>query len=608
MTWTLTSAAGETKTFAAWGFANLRRSLVSQAIDTVTFDAPGAAHDSVAALPIDSVVTIQRDGVQWFYGLVVQVPRSGAPAAESLTYKIAGPWWWLENLVFQQYWTLISDPTNPASPTTNVYKSHLLLNQTVLGAKQTTSAQITECVNYAITAGAPIAFSAANLPAVDAPVDEVQDITCAEAIIKVLRWTPDAVSWFDYATVPYPTLHIERRATLTAVNLDVSGAGDVQSIQITPRHDLQVPAVVLKFEQINQVNGVGYLSLTTDVYPPGSTGQEFGAFLATISLEGGSATYATAVIVTEAIAPLEWTWWQARLPHLADPLVVAASLDAATLTRGANPQPRRLVSGQIASWMRAAGGALPTAVEETLTIRANYTIRAASGVARDREIIEDDLLTTKILTTNLTSGTYQSLIELTPGEVQPVGLAQALYIAANVLQYDGQIGITEEECTAPAGIGKLLNLTGSQQTDWAAMNALIQAVTEDVDRGLTTIQFGPAKHLGLDDIIQLLQVNRFRQIRTPATARAQGRSTPGGNLTLGSDTPKESGGSGLAVLKRMELGDQAIIFDATATPLAGAQILLSIADAGNNIIRLRETEICEDGVKKTALVFRSEVL
>jgi hypothetical protein len=36
----------------------------------------------------------------------------------------------------------------------------------------------------------------------------------------MLRWSPDAVTWFDYGTSP-PTFHCRRRGELATVNVDV---------------------------------------------------------------------------------------------------------------------------------------------------------------------------------------------------------------------------------------------------------------------------------------------------------------------------------------------------------------------------------------------------
>ncbi|MEM8826495.1 MAG: hypothetical protein AAGD40_06170, partial [Pseudomonadota bacterium] len=72
-------------------------------------------------------------------------------------------------------------------------------------------------------------------------------------IRKMLRWTPDAVAYFDYASSP-PTLHIRRRASLTAQAVDLA-AGAVESVRLAPRHDLRRSVVVLKYERTDTVDG-----------------------------------------------------------------------------------------------------------------------------------------------------------------------------------------------------------------------------------------------------------------------------------------------------------------------------------------------------------------
>ena len=152
-----------------------------------------------------------------------------------MNYRVAGPWWYLENLVFQQPYqniflgySVAGDPTSPAI-FGQANSSHLFLNQaSVPNALQkiTTGQQIIEAVNWAlkpfITAGITPPFQiGAVTPSADVPIDEVRDITCAEVIHKMLRWSPDAVTYFDYSTSP-PTFNCVRRADMTAVNLDLS--------------------------------------------------------------------------------------------------------------------------------------------------------------------------------------------------------------------------------------------------------------------------------------------------------------------------------------------------------------------------------------------------
>jgi hypothetical protein len=246
MNWTI-ACNGVEKSLADWGLMQLKRALVSQGQDALTFKADGSPADGAALFaPYGPWITLWRDraqnsdgsfsgGTSWFQGVITQVPRAGAPDAESMLYKAAGPWWFLEHIVFQQpYQNIFLGYATPGDPATaplygQANSSHLFLNQGLSGSaflKVTTGQQIVEALNWALKpftdAGATPPFQIGSVtPAVDVPIDEVRDITCAEVIHKMLRWSPDAVTWFDYTTIP-PTFNCKRRAELNTVNLDVS--------------------------------------------------------------------------------------------------------------------------------------------------------------------------------------------------------------------------------------------------------------------------------------------------------------------------------------------------------------------------------------------------
>jgi hypothetical protein len=244
MNWTI-ACNGLEKTLADWGLARMTRKLVSQGPDELTFQAPGTPADAPPLFAHGTTLTLWRDrdvsragifsgGATWFQGLVIQVPRAGSPDAEGMGYRVAGPWWYLDNLTFQQaYQNIFLGYAVANDPTTALYgpanSSHLFLNQAPVAnalLKITTGQQIIEALNWALLpflhSGLIPPFQIGEVtPAVDVPIDEVRDITCAEVIHKMLRWSPDAVTWFDYATTP-PTFHCKRRADLSAVSVDIS--------------------------------------------------------------------------------------------------------------------------------------------------------------------------------------------------------------------------------------------------------------------------------------------------------------------------------------------------------------------------------------------------
>jgi hypothetical protein len=103
--WTLT-CNGSTKDAATWGIRSMKRKLQSFEQDKVTFIVDGALVNADPIFAQWSTVTIKRNGVQWFVGIVTKVPRAGVTTQERYSYELSGPWWYLDNLVFQQEWQM----------------------------------------------------------------------------------------------------------------------------------------------------------------------------------------------------------------------------------------------------------------------------------------------------------------------------------------------------------------------------------------------------------------------------------------------------------------------------------------------------------------------
>jgi hypothetical protein len=215
-------------------------------------------------------------GQVWFVGYRVDTFRSGSPTLEKLAYKFAGPWeFFFERLVFQKLWWTWNGTENVAD-----WRSQVVLGQsvnaligpadTIPGSDATNlmsiAQQIKEITGYVI-AGTTAAYgspqvqfdpltadidgtnydllvspsahclipdfiagfaasgktsASANLITVlRAPLDSVNDITCAEAMRKMLRWigaVGSPVTWFDYSLSP-PMLNISTRDQLPNITL-----------------------------------------------------------------------------------------------------------------------------------------------------------------------------------------------------------------------------------------------------------------------------------------------------------------------------------------------------------------------------------------------------
>lgn len=554
--WTLLDADGVEKSAADWGLCELTRERINQMTDVVTFRAEGTPSDADPIFAHGSTVRLFQNGTPWFYGRVVQVPGRASAKAEDQLYRLAGPWWYLENLVFQQIWLTTNGVDVTLIPTN---KSRLVLSQKSDGTKLATGAAILEVLSYATARGAPITVGAVTPDAI-APYAEALDRSCAEVIRNFLRWTPDATAAFDYTTTPYPTLSIHRRADTPTVTLPAYGA-PVSGLDLTPRYDLQAPSVVLKFEQTNDIDSDTFTSLIVQPAPSTATGDELGAMVMTFDLSGARATYHHQPVRTAPIPQSDTSagvvdWWKGKFAWLKDfddsVLTVASGTQTLTIENPANYPgitvsnlPNELLEGSIAPWMNLNAAPLLVSATMQYTGTATDESNAVFGPTNQR------VLYTRVIGTNAQTQTYSRLTSATEAEPVPDGLAQALYDAASVLQYDGVLELTEQECSGVAAPGTLLNLTGGR-SEWATMAAQIQRIEEAVDLGQTRLIVGPAKHLGHADLATLLRVNRSRRLsyrlneRTSGSGRGNAAKVEGGQQQPRSDSvfrPSASSGT-----------------------------------------------------------------
>jgi hypothetical protein len=668
MNWTL-DLDGDERTFAEWGFSQLQRKRVSQGTDEVTFVADARNVDAADLFtPFSDTLIIRRDrirdsgslwsgGTKWFEGIVIQIPRRGSPNEENNSYVLAGPWWYLDNLVFEKTFNILDHYTVPADPTSEkvyrqVYMSHCFLNlastapETPLG-KQTTGQQITEALNWArkpfVDASATPPFQIGTItPDVDPPFDEVRDITCAEVIHKMLRFSPDAVTWFDYATSP-PTFHCKRRADLAEVNLAFAAGNLITDLSINARYDLQSSYVLIRYEQNNTVDGVSWMGVAIDQYPdplPTDPRANFSALRFTVDLQGQQSSNTRARLAVQAFDTSNPQWWLARHPQYrpfgassdytdADPTNPIASFEIVGGTVQRQPStpgdtdhayPRELIDGQIADWMGFNEQRL------TFTCRANIVFRNGHSV-------RNHTVSVPARSTNATSGSFQTSQVTTQAEPIPVGLARKLYDAISVLQFEGSLTLLEEEVTGQLSIGQLFNILGSDQTAWATMKGMVQQITENVDAGTTTIEFGPPHDLGANDLVELLRINRNRLIHYSPGIAISGSATAATEVGLGTampinNSPSTPGFMNQSVVSEDVTGagaqkvtgaDSGASFSywtpqGPANPGApvGGSVLINTADiapadkTAGRFLRIRKLNVCQDGAPGTIYVLCSQ--
>lgn len=140
------------------------------------------------------------------------------------------------------------------------------------------------------------------------------------------------------------------------------------------------------------------------------------------------------------------------------------------------------------------------------------------------------------------AGSVHASFILGPCDTVPAGAAAAYYSALATAQWEGSLRLLEPECSGTIKPGVRLCLSNGQAA-WATMNAVVQRTTEDLDQGLTTVEFGPSVVLGQDDFVDRLMRLRNRPAAT-AFCRVQNNGTEGtaeGVADDGSATTPDSG-------------------------------------------------------------------
>ncbi len=583
---------------AGWGLTAPTMQFTNQQIDVCQFEQPGQELDSTPIFEEGGTGIIRLDGVRKFYGRFRAPRRRASAQSAGFAWRLEGPWYWLTQIVFRQLFkvygytvngAVTGDPEDPDGELLTTYSGRIFLGQNNDGSAAGSSSQIQAVIAWAISQGATMQLDTANIPDVNFPVFEVKNAYCSECVIKLLQLAPDAVAWFDYATEPYPTLKIKQRGDLTPVTIPVDGGTPpgplVESVEIDPRDDLLTTAVVIEYEQTNVVNGAQLRNVTYDIWPEGSTGIAPGTLVATVNLEGANVSYAQATIECDPILSnstdpgQRFSWWIIKRPEWRRTSPDPGNPEATYISNMViTPKPRvfgtvnELTSGQYAPWM---GGRM---VDETIQAYATYNInRTVDGQETTIERRINEYIAVKIKSTDLESGTYYSSPDPSSSYAEPIptGMAQFLSEATSVLQYDGGISLIEQECSGLVGLGNVVNLGDGAAVEFQTMNALVQDVTWNVGTGQTTIRVGPPKHLGPDDLMELVRPLRNRQRYTPLASRTTGRGGVSGMNELGSDTAKESNTSGTSVTMLSTWYDPLVVGGAVVKiDIAGLQYLI----------------------------------
>ena len=168
-------------------------------------------------------------GGRVFSGYATQIKRDATRSTQQRqTFRIEGPSWYLRAYVYRQTSKFPVDPTNSVSAVADVLVPNVLFffENYAAGLRVGVKEQIQMILDYAIAAGAPIAYAGLDaIPSVQPPEDYQETLTCADAVQRCLRWTPQVAMAWDYAAGT-PTLTFSVATTVPASVLGGGGDAD----------------------------------------------------------------------------------------------------------------------------------------------------------------------------------------------------------------------------------------------------------------------------------------------------------------------------------------------------------------------------------------------
>lgn len=291
---------GEEKTLTDWQIRSATRSLVNQGLDTLALGFAG--NDLLGNSPFAPGETLRLDRVDGGVPTTVfrgqaRKPRRGAyGATEAFSLQVDGPWRYLEKAIYTQLqrfvvYPLVVDNPVPIPPSLqlgidnfeveDLTTSQIALAQDEGGSTVDSRAQILLALNFAIAKGVPIALGTID-DGIAIPRDAIQDVTCAEIILKSLRWTPDQSIYFDYSVDP-PTINIRTGANRTALEIDIADE-IISEVEINPADELAIAGVTINYLRRHQRTGIEFVTLDKDQAGPDPEG--IGALIMTLELYG----------------------------------------------------------------------------------------------------------------------------------------------------------------------------------------------------------------------------------------------------------------------------------------------------------------------------------
>jgi len=501
---------GAWQSLASLGASGLRRTTTLCGVDTFEFNLasqtaltdtpPFAWNADVSICRIDTGASPPQPRQFLFRGRVRSMPRSGSGTAESQRIVIEGPWSWFKDTIFRQEW----------AEGAGVSKPRAVLYRAANGSRITTTAQLQAVCNAAAEAGAPFTIPNDFQGGITPPFDEQTNLFCAEAATKCLSYHPHAALWFDYSTET-PELKLAWRGSLPVTTVPLTAA---DGLSIRRRDDMAVTAVCIYYERQTTVDGSPAPTTHMDLWPEDADRFASGVLSAVYDLDGDTVQQSLQVIEAEAfpVSLNDAAWWKARVPWLNDYTSVEISNGQRLYDSNLS---NLLVSGVKQPWMTSV-----SVEKERVQCLARCRMGTGTGVTED--VLKVITYETEVTGAPVGTTPYFHLDSFEAGEDVPHGVAEALYTEWHAAHHEGSFSYALAEIDLAVSPGTALNISGGR-AEWSGMKALVSRVTEDIDAGRTTVEFGPAAWLDIDS--RVLFARHVRQ-RSAARSHAYAASLP----------------------------------------------------------------------------------
>ena len=530
-----------------------------------------ASPEFVENFPINNTIEVYVNSVKKFSGRIIKTPITLAGKAQSASIIAYNAWNDLEQIVYQQEWVRVANNT-----VGNFYRSKVVLGQNKHAEKINVGEQIRDIAEYAIKCGAN--FKIGNID-VDAPMllDETRDLSCSQSILRVLKWAPNAFAFFDYSSDSIPILNVQKSTSLEKINLDNS-IDSILKVSITPRPDLSLDGVSVKYEQENIINSKSTLTIFEDNYPADISSTSPKVLVMSVDLDGKKASCHNYKIVCENIDLESAHWWAKHIPSLpeADIEILETSITDGSFSR-------ELVDGSIPS---------------SLDLKKQSAIaKAKIRYLKDDGTICTKNVATRILTTTAQTGTYSVWRTSQYAEPKPTGLAKAIYEASARLLYEGSVELSN--ALENDFIGKLISINIPNHSDWLTINSPIIFVEENIAKEKTSIKIGTPNHLYPDKIAELFRISRNRKI----TESSFLRTSPENNFTISDMTaqqPLDNGSEG-------DTNYQRLLISKIESEESAKKIDINSDDIGENeTAQMTQIYLCHNGFLASAKILMTE--